>query len=84
MTATPGVDPKAELDNSSAYRASGGFETSTGTLYVSKPYRSKTSKKLRALITFAPRKSVFDINNEHSTSNEFRVCVPYLVSRPDS
>lgn len=52
---------------------SDGFETSTGTLYVSKPYRSKSSKKLRAQITFAPRSSAFDINNEHSGSNEFRV-----------
>ncbi|KAJ3485280.1 hypothetical protein NLJ89_g11912 [Agrocybe chaxingu] len=57
---------------SADYKASGGFETSNGTLYVSKPYRSKTSKKLRALITFVPRKSVFDINNENSTANEFR------------
>lgn len=53
-------------------RADEGFETSTGTLYVSKPYRSKSSKKLRALITFAPRKSVFDIGNETSITNEFR------------
>ncbi|KAF9466101.1 MBOAT, membrane-bound O-acyltransferase family-domain-containing protein [Collybia nuda] len=51
---------------------SGGFKTSEGTLYVSKPYRSKSSKKLRALITFAPRKSHFDIENESSKSNEFR------------
>lgn len=51
---------------------SDGFETSTGTLYVSKPYRSKSSKKLRAQITFSTRNSVFDINNEHSGSNEFR------------
>ncbi|KAF4611138.1 hypothetical protein D9613_006981 [Agrocybe pediades] len=55
-----------------AYKARGGYETSSGTLYVSKPYRSKTSKKLRALITFAPRKSVFDITNDTSSSNEFR------------
>ncbi|KAF8239405.1 hypothetical protein L208DRAFT_1456544 [Tricholoma matsutake] len=51
---------------------SGGFKTSEGTLYVSKPYRSKSSKKLRALITFAPRKSHFDISNESSGTNEFR------------
>ncbi|KAG2011805.1 sterol O-acyltransferase, variant 2 [Coprinopsis cinerea AmutBmut pab1-1] len=51
---------------------SDGFETSTGTLYVSKPYRSRSSKKLRALITFTPRHSAFDINNETSHSNEFR------------
>ncbi|KAF8892249.1 MBOAT, membrane-bound O-acyltransferase family-domain-containing protein [Infundibulicybe gibba] len=52
--------------------ASGGFKTSEGTLYVSKPFRSKSSKKLRALITFAPRKSHFDITNEATGSNEFR------------
>ena len=57
-------------------KADEGFETSTGTLYVSKPYRSKSSKKLRALITFAPRKSVFDIGNETSITNEFRVRTP--------
>ncbi|KAF8159466.1 MBOAT, membrane-bound O-acyltransferase family-domain-containing protein [Crassisporium funariophilum] len=57
---------------SPAYKASGGFQTSNGTLYVSKPYRSGSSKKLRALITFAPRKSVFDIENENSVTNEFR------------
>ncbi|KAG6833002.1 hypothetical protein H0H87_012588 [Tephrocybe sp. NHM501043] len=51
---------------------SGGFKTSGGTLYVSKPYRSKSTKKLRALITFAPRKSHFDITNESSGTNEFR------------
>ncbi|KAF8659903.1 hypothetical protein AX16_001787 [Volvariella volvacea WC 439] len=52
--------------------ASGGFKTSDGTLYVSKPFRSKSSNKLRALITFAPRKSHFDISNETSGTNEFR------------
>ncbi|KAF8817376.1 hypothetical protein BYT27DRAFT_7152839 [Phlegmacium glaucopus] len=55
----------------SSYK-SDGFETSTGTLYVSKPYRSKSSKKLRAQITFASRNSAFDINDERSGSNEFR------------
>ncbi|KNZ74514.1 putative sterol O-acyltransferase 1 [Termitomyces sp. J132] len=51
---------------------SGGYKTSGGTLYVSKPYRSKSSKTLRALITFAPRKSHFDSTNELSGENEFR------------
>ncbi|KAE9394759.1 hypothetical protein BT96DRAFT_978389 [Gymnopus androsaceus JB14] len=46
--------------------SSGGFQTSDGTLYVSKPFKSKSSKKLRAVITFAPRQSTFDINNESS------------------
>ncbi|KAJ3565789.1 hypothetical protein NP233_g7415 [Leucocoprinus birnbaumii] len=48
------------------------FSTTEGTLYVSKPYRSKDSRKLRAMITFTPRKSVFDISNEASGVNEFR------------
>ena len=52
---------------------SGGFKTSDGTLYVSQPVRDKKSKKLRALITFAPRKSHFDTTNETSGTNEFRV-----------
>ncbi|KAJ6619846.1 MBOAT, membrane-bound O-acyltransferase family-domain-containing protein [Mycena sp. CBHHK59/15] len=51
---------------------SGGFATPEGTIYVSKPFRSKSSKKLRAMIAFAPRKSHFDINNESSGANEFR------------
>ncbi|KAJ7255525.1 MBOAT, membrane-bound O-acyltransferase family-domain-containing protein [Mycena haematopus] len=51
---------------------SGGFSTPEGTIYVSKPFRSKSSKKLRAMITFAPRKSHFDITNEASGANEFR------------
>ncbi|EKM81745.1 hypothetical protein AGABI1DRAFT_105226 [Agaricus bisporus var. burnettii JB137-S8] len=43
-----------------------------GTLYVSKPFRTKTSPKPRALFTFTPRKSAFDISNETSGVNEFR------------
>jgi sterol O-acyltransferase len=43
-----------------------------GTLYVSKPFRSKSAKRLRAF-TFKPRKSHFDMTNESSGSNEFRV-----------
>ncbi|KAJ6581587.1 MBOAT, membrane-bound O-acyltransferase family-domain-containing protein [Mycena capillaripes] len=52
--------------------ASGGFSTPEGTIYVSKPFLSKSSKKLRAMITFAPRQSHFDINNAASGANEFR------------
>ena len=58
---------------------SGGFKTTDGTLYVSKPFRSKSSKKLRALITFAPRKSHFDTTNESSGTNEFRVSIGALA-----
>ncbi|OJT14479.1 hypothetical protein TRAPUB_8979 [Trametes pubescens] len=42
-----------------------------GTLYVSQTYRS-SSNKLRAMVAFAPRKSYFDISNEHSSTNDFR------------
>ncbi|KAI1793521.1 MBOAT-domain-containing protein [Ganoderma leucocontextum] len=43
-----------------------------GAVYVSQPYRSSAQNKLRAMVTFAPRKSLFDISNESSTSNQFR------------
>jgi sterol O-acyltransferase len=52
-----------------------GFKTTDGTIYVSKPFRSKNSKKLRALITFKPRSSAFDTTNESSGTNEFRVSI---------
>ncbi|KAJ7577046.1 MBOAT, membrane-bound O-acyltransferase family-domain-containing protein [Mycena floridula] len=51
---------------------SGGFRTKDGTIHISKPIRSTSSKKLKAMITFAPRQSHFDINNEKSGMNEFR------------
>jgi hypothetical protein len=69
----PQIGIVSQMSDASESYKSDGFETSTGTLYVSKPYRSKSSKKLRAQITFYPRSSAFDINNEHSGSNEFRV-----------
>ncbi|KIP03018.1 hypothetical protein PHLGIDRAFT_37640, partial [Phlebiopsis gigantea 11061_1 CR5-6] len=52
--------------------ASGGIQTTQGTLYVSKPVRTGKSKKLRAMVSFTPRKSVFDLSNETSFKNEFR------------
>ncbi|TCD71824.1 hypothetical protein EIP91_003167 [Steccherinum ochraceum] len=53
-------------------QSSGAIETDKGTIYVSKPFRSGTSKKLKAMITFTPRKSHFDIENDSSRRNEFR------------
>ena len=44
----------------------------TGT-YILKPYRSPKSKKLRTAVVFVPRLSHFDIENERSNNNEFRV-----------
>ncbi|KAI5895388.1 uncharacterized protein SCHCODRAFT_02619284 [Schizophyllum commune H4-8] len=67
------VDAAATTTEALAARTGGeGLETPAGTLYVSKPFRSKSSKKLRALITFTPRKSAFDTTNELSGANEFR------------
>ncbi|KAF7308456.1 O-acyltransferase [Mycena chlorophos] len=51
---------------------SGGYALPEGTYYFSKPFRSRSSKKLRAMIAFAPRESHFDINNPNSSANEFR------------
>lgn len=51
---------------------SGAYQSADGSLYVSKPYRSRHDNKVRATITFAPRKSHFDTTNELSGSNEFR------------
>ncbi|KZS94411.1 MBOAT-domain-containing protein [Sistotremastrum niveocremeum HHB9708] len=48
------------------------IETADGTLYVSKPFLSSGSKRLRALIAFTPRTSHFDTNNAQSGVNEFR------------
>jgi hypothetical protein len=44
----------------------------TGT-YVLKPFRSPKSKKLKTAVVFVPRLSHFDIDNERSNKNEFRV-----------
>lgn len=67
------------LGSQSTYKVDDRFETADGTLYVSKPYRSR-SKKLRALISFVPRNSTFDINNESSNKNEFRVRSTIILS----
>ncbi|KAH9840045.1 MBOAT-domain-containing protein [Rhodofomes roseus] len=48
------------------------FQTLEGTVHVSKPFRSRQTKKLRTMITFTPRKSHFDTTNERSGTNEFR------------
>ena len=47
--------------------------------YVFKPFRSPKSKKLKTAVVFVPRLSHFDIENEQSNKNEFRVRPhPYL------
>ena len=63
----------------------GNFKTVKGTIRVSKPYRSQSTKKHRVLITFEPRKLAFDISNENSITNEFCVsfCDVLVQSVPD-
>lgn len=56
-----------------AHSEDGRFATTEGTIYVSKPFRSRSTKKLRAMITFEARKTHFDTTNEASGINEFRV-----------
>jgi sterol O-acyltransferase len=55
---------------------SGAIEAASGTLYVSRPFRSGKDKKSKAVVSFVPRTSHFDISNERSGANEFRVCAP--------
>lgn len=67
------LEPRpASVYAASSVGESGALETNKGTFYVSKPFRSKSSKKLRAIVTFEPRKSHFDTTNERSGTNEFR------------
>lgn len=66
--------PSNDISRAVANRTqSGGIETSQGTIYVSQPVRTGSKKKLRAMVSFSPRKSAFDISNESSVTNEFRV-----------
>lgn len=53
--------------------------TKETTAYILKPFRSPKSKKLKAAVIFVPRLSHFDIENERSSTNEFRVR-PWLRS----
>ena len=50
--------------------------------YVLKSSRSPNSKKLRAAVAFVPRLSPFDIENERSSTNEFRVSPHFRVFVP--
>ena len=53
--------------------------TKETTAFILKPFRSPKSKKLKAAVVFVPRRSHFDIENERSSTNEFRVR-PWLPS----
>nr|VWO96992.1 PacC [Ganoderma boninense] len=75
-SSSPASSPPLISPNSStasmASSASASSVVAHGAVYVSPPYRSSAQNKLRAMVTFAPRKSLFDISNENSTSNQFR------------
>lgn len=69
--------PLKAVDAAVASTARGEVVTvkETGT-YVLKPFRSPKSKKLKTAVVFVPRLSHFDIENERSNKNEFRVSPP--------
>ena len=74
------VDLKIPLKAADAVAVSnvtgGVVATNEKGTYVLKPFRSPKSKKLRTAVVFVPRKSHFDIENERSNNNEFRVRLP--------
>jgi hypothetical protein len=71
------VDLKIPLkvaDAAAVSTVNGGVVTTKETgAYVLKPFRSPKSKKLKTAVVFVPRLSHFDIENERSNKNEFRV-----------
>lgn len=69
----PTLNGHADVGGAFQRKTSIDFHTPEGTVHVSKPYRSRQTKKLRAMVTFTPRKSHFDTTNERSGTNEFRV-----------
>ncbi|KAH8116441.1 MBOAT-domain-containing protein [Phellopilus nigrolimitatus] len=71
LTMRPSGGASEERKDSMSRTRSGGIQTSDGTLYVSKPFRSAHSRKARAVISFVPRNSTFDPQNS-SRPNEFR------------
>ncbi len=82
-----GVDLKIPLkavDAAAVSTVNGGVVATkeTGT-YISKPFRSPKSKKLKTAVVFVPRLSHFDIENERLNKNEFRVR-PMYYTRPFS
>jgi hypothetical protein len=77
-----GADLKIPLKGAVVSTVNGGVVTTKepGT-YVLKPFRSPKSKKLKTAVVFVPRLSHFDIDNERSNKNEFRVCPHHVCAR---
>ncbi|KAH9060415.1 hypothetical protein EDB83DRAFT_2520433 [Lactarius deliciosus] len=60
-------------DGSAVAKITDQATTANGSVaYVLKLSRSQYSKKLKEAVAFVPRRSHFDIENEHSSTNEFR------------
>ncbi|KAH9014186.1 MBOAT, membrane-bound O-acyltransferase family-domain-containing protein [Lactarius deliciosus] len=65
--------PLEATDGSAVTKITGQATTANGSVaYVLKSSRSQYSKKLKEAVAFVPRRSHFDIENERSSTNEFR------------
>ncbi|KAH9036418.1 MBOAT, membrane-bound O-acyltransferase family-domain-containing protein [Lactarius hengduanensis] len=65
--------PLEAADGSAVTKITGQATTANGSVaYVLKSSRSQYSKKLKEAVAFVPRRSHFDIENERSSTNEFR------------
>lgn len=65
--------PLEAADGSAVTKITGQAITANGSVaYVLKSSRSQYSKKLKEAVAFVPRRSHFDIENERSSTNEFR------------
>jgi hypothetical protein len=74
--------PIEATDRSTIQKIAGQVIANTNsTSYVLKTTRSPNSKKLRAAVAFVPRLSHFDVGNERSSTNEFRVGPRLRVTR---
>ncbi|TFY73506.1 hypothetical protein EWM64_g10506, partial [Hericium alpestre] len=60
---TNGPVEVAHVDSEKTDGSSGAIQTNAGTLYVSKPFRSRRSKKLRSIVTFVPRTTLIEASN---------------------
>jgi len=66
--------PLEAKDGSAITKVTGkGMTTDGSTAFVFKSSRLPNHKKLKAAVAFVPRLSPFDIENERSSTNEFRV-----------
>ena len=70
------IDLKVPLKPADSIAHGKVITTNETTAYILKPFRSPKSKRLKSAVVFVPRLSHFDIENERSSTNEFRVRLP--------